>query len=1608
MIPGQAQQFFEAAAAQAGGGYEIERSLRFNSGDSAYLNKSFPIAGNRKTWTWSGWLKRSTLSSSTSDVYSLFAAYFDSSNRDVLRFTDNNGANNLNFQVITGGTNTSLYTSSLFRDVSAWYHIVLAFDTTQASASDRVKIYVNNVLQTWSGSAPAQNAESVINDNFATQYLGARSQSGSAELFYDGYLTNVEFIDGQALDPSAFGEDDDNNVWQPKLFAGSYGPTRSVNQTAQRSSSTGYVDSDNPSGKSSANIFDGSLTTYVSGRPSSTVVTLANSITANSSIRFHGAWEDTNSRWAVNGTATDAQPLAYTNNYTFGWSEPTNLTFPLTITSVGVLNAGAGAGGRFVAVEVDGELLVDPGINVAPNNGFKLTFSDGSSESALGTDSSGNGNDWTPNNFSPSTQADYSEGFDVLTWTGDGSASRAITGLQFSPGLLWIKRRNTALDHFLWDSVRGITKELYSNENYAEGTATNKLESFDSNGFTVKNSSATNATNDTYVAWCWKAGGTPSNNTDGTITTSVSVDTTHGFAVAKWQTPAGQGTIGTGLSTVDFAIIKTTTGTGDWYVWSKAYSNSSQYLILNTQAGIATSSDIFAGGGAVGGGLVALGALGNPNAGMIAYCWQEIEGFSKFGSTTVPGSGTQFVEVGFKPKFLIIKRADVSGYSSWALIDSERGTTYDNILWADHNYAQGKRGNGTNAGTYLNVTFSNTGFTYSSGHAEFGQPNTTNYYFAFADTPPASAIDSLIDTPTDYEASSGNNGGNYCTLNPLDKASTQTVSDGNLQLNINQALPTFATTKTTFGISSGKFYWEFIKESSSSFGTAISGIWPTDETSPTLTTDLPANIGSYTDLLGFGVTGANVQFRMMPSGNVQSGSYTQGQVIGIAFDADAGKFYAFINGSEISGQDIAAGTSVFDTVTVGKTYVPFGYNGNGGSGTENVEMTFNFGQRAYAYPPGGTGGPPSDYKSVCTTNLTDPTIAQGATVMSSKTYQGNNTFPRSIAGLGFSPDLVWTKVRSQAYRHMWFDTVRGTGKNLTSNNNNAETTDDAYGYISAFNNDGWTIAEGSTSGENFNKNGDDYVAWSWDGGALVTNSAYNQSEEWSTFGDSNAKANENWFDVFDGSLTAAPHVVAQSGTTTVWTLSTPITFTKLELYANNDGYGDITLNGNISTTGTIPAGGGANIGWADVTSLISNNTLTSIEVPNAYNTDPTRLGAIKVDDKYLLDPGVIPVGGLNSSFYDQSQTWSSGTYSGTTPGSGYEVAKAFNGVGSPGDSFGTGKLWGFYPGSATLTLPAAITLTASSTVELYTWHNTGSSGNITFTCSNGSVAVTPVDNANIASTVVSNPFTTFGASITAITVNSSGSDWTALAGIVIDGKLLVDSGVSVTNVPSIASTVRANPSAGFSIASYTGNGTAGATVAHGLNANVALYFIKNRSNAADWAVLGHALNDAFGGSNKFVLLNSTAAAGTAAQGPGDTSTIELYSDATNNTNGDDYIAYCFASVEGYSAFGSYTGNGSAEGPYVYTGFRPQFVMIKNATATAKWVIQDTTRSRYNPEVASLYPDSNIAEYTGALHVVDYLSNGFKVRSTDAIFNSNAQTYFYAAFASHPFKTARAR
>ena len=238
---------------------------------------------------------------------------------------------------------------------------------------------------------------------------------------------------------------------------------------------------------------------------------------------------------------------------------------------------------------------------------------------------------------------------------------------------------------------------------------------------------------------------------------------------------------------------------------------------------------------------------------------------------------------------------------------------------------------------------------------------------------------------------------------------------------------------------------------------------------------------------------------------------------------------------------------------------------------------------------------------------------------------------------------------------------------------------------------------------------------------------------------------------------------------------------------------------------------------------------------------------------------------------------------------------------------------------------------------------------------------------------------------------------------------------SVTNTSgSITSTVRANPQNGVSIVGYTGNGTAGATVGHGLGVSPSMVITKKRSTAtsSQWTVGFSAL-----GWNKYVLLNSTAAAATDSNvwnSAPTSSVFYLGNDIWNNHSGQTTIAYCFAEVEGFSKFGSYTGNASANGPFVWCGFRPRWVMVKASStggAGYEWLIFDTARSDFNLMNKWLLANSSQAETTdvdAAADVIDGVSSGFKLRGSDSRGNANGVTYIFAAFAESPFKYARAR
>jgi hypothetical protein len=264
-----------------------------------------------------------------------------------------------------------------------------------------------------------------------------------------------------------------------------------------------------------------------------------------------------------------------------------------------------------------------------------------------------------------------------------------------------------------------------------------------------------------------------------------------------------------------------------------------------------------------------------------------------------------------------------------------------------------------------------------------------------------------------------------------------------------------------------------------------------------------------------------------------------------------------------------------------------------------------------------------------------------------------------------------------------------------------------------------------------------------------------------------------------------------------------------------------------------------------------------------------------------------------------------------------------------------------------------------------------------------------VDDTDAVTSFDSSGFTT-GADVT---TNNSGvnyASWNWKAG-----------GTAVSNTDgSITSSVSANTDAGFSIVGFTGNGGTNVSVGHGLSEAPQVVIIKDRDASNNW-FFNHTLVD---GTNDGMYLNLTDANGTFS-GSVPTSSV-FYVDGGRNASGNAQIAYCFHNVEGYSKFGSYTGNGSTDGTFVYTGFRPAWLMVRDI-GVADWDIQDTTRSPINPSKERIWANLSSAE-TYSTYDIDFLSNGFKLRSTNPDTNSSGDTKIYMCFAENPFKYSLGR
>jgi hypothetical protein len=216
---------------------------------------------------------------------------------------------------------------------------------------------------------------------------------------------------------------------------------------------------------------------------------------------------------------------------------------------------------------------------------------------------------------------------------------------------------------------------------------------------------------------------------------------------------------------------------------------------------------------------------------------------------------------------------------------------------------------------------------------------------------------------------------------------------------------------------------------------------------------------------------------------------------------------------------------------------------------------------------------------------------------------------------------------------------------------------------------------------------------------------------------------------------------------------------------------------------------------------------------------------------------------------------------------------------------------------------------------------------------------------------------------------------------------------------SITSTVQANTTAGFSIATWTGTGSTG-TIGHGLSSTPDWIILKNRDASKNWIIYHKGIPNS---PNEvlFLNLNNEAADQTRFNDTSPTASVfSIGSESTENTSGDNHIGYCFAEKQGYSKFGSYTGNGNADGPFVYLGFKPAWILFKRTDATEDWFLFDSKRDISNPNNDRLLPNLSNAESES--EELDFLSNGFKIRTGSSAVNTSGGTYIYMAFAEHPF------
>ena len=755
---------------------EVENSVRFNSGDAAYLSETPSGAGNRRTFTHSFWIKRSALGSQKTIFSGNSASNF--SNGWQICFENDDTLS------VNGSSPTfNLTTSQVFRDTSAWYHIVVSTDTTQPT----VKIYINGSQVTAFGTEnyPSQDDDMHWNGAFLNRMSGLGYTSS---VDFDGYLADVHFVDGTALDATSFGlTDGTTGQWVPKDCSGdlTYGTNgfyfKFDNASVLGEDSSGENNDWTPANlQSNSDVFadvpgtpydngsygGGNYATLMGNLPYLPVMADGNlevSETQGSAWKCaHSSMGMSTGKWYAEYTPINLSgtqmigiirldDVVYTSNLpivdkTWGFGYISAGIIRSAYNQVNETDASYGStwqNGDVIGVAYDADTQaltyykngVSQGATswtVAPSAGtyaFAISIIDNTAKGRWNF--GGTAFAHTPptgykalnayNSDAP-TITDPSKHFDVATDTGANILS-AATGLTDGADFVWIKDRANSSDHILFNRINDTgmdgTPHLRSNETDTEATC-----------------GTYSAPSGNSVGWAWNAGTTtdPSNN-DGSIQSEVRANTTAGFSCVSYSGSGSTDTIGHGLSSPpQFIIAKNRENTFDWGVYHVS-AGPTVYLKLNW--GDSTSTQATWQNTAPTSSVFYVGNYNSVNQGpaedYTAYCWTSVPGYSKFsryeGNNSADGP---FIALGFRPAMILIKNIDTNS-TNWAIYDNKRDTFNGatKVLAADSSGG----GNANDGWQSSNpVDFLSNGFKLRNTTGEVNG-NYTYIYAAWAESP---------------------------------------------------------------------------------------------------------------------------------------------------------------------------------------------------------------------------------------------------------------------------------------------------------------------------------------------------------------------------------------------------------------------------------------------------------------------------------------------------------------------------------------------------------------------------------------------------------------------------------------------------------------------------------------------------------------------------------------------------------------------------------------------------------------------------------------------------------------------------------------------------------